>query len=102
MKPSSATPFTVLRFTLTHTEGGVLTQRRETVGGFVDPELAFTAARLRAGQALRQLAIEAGACPPEERPVLEINDTEWGYDLRRNGQIVDRFWVHDSHSKQVG
>lgn len=34
--------------------------------------------------------------------MLEINDTEWGYDLRRNGQIVDRFWVHDSHSKQVG
>lgn len=101
MKPSSLTPFTVLRFTLAQNASGAPTQRRETIGGFLDPELAFAAARVRAWQALRQLAVQMAAASAAGRPVLEIQDTEWGYDLRRDGQVVDRFWVHDARAREA-
>lgn len=93
--------FTLLRFTLVQKNGGLLTQRRESLGAFHDPEAVFLAAKTRAWQALCLLAHPGGdeACAASDED-LQIQDTEWGYDLRRNGQIVDRFWVHDHRPRQ--
>lgn len=93
--------FTLLRFTLVQKSGGLLTQRREALGGFADPETAFLAAKARAWEALCLLARPDGEAPSETSCCeFQVEDTEWGYDLRRNGQIVDRFWVHDHQPRQ--
>jgi len=102
MNPHSPSAFTLIRFTPVTKAGGVLTQHREILGGFTDAEAAFDTAKARAWQALCQLARLADSAPLSgESWDLEIDDTEWGYDLRRNGQIVDRFWVHDARAHEA-
>ena len=27
---------------------------------------------------------------------IKIKDTEWGYELKRDHQVLSRFWVHDN------
>jgi hypothetical protein len=29
---------------------------------------------------------------------IKIKDPEWGYELKKDHQVVSRFWVHDSTS----
>ncbi len=101
-EPASRSDFTLIRFTPARNAGGLQTQHREILGGFTDAEAAFETAKKRAWQALCRLAQLADSAPlGGERWDLEIDDTEWGYDLRRNGRIVDRFWVHDAHAREA-
>lgn len=101
MMPSSSCPaFTLLRFTLVRSPAGVLTQERETLGTFADAITAFNTAKHRAWLAFCQLA-QSAKTPNDPGWDLAVCDTEWGYDLRRNGQIVDRFWVHDRHEREA-
>lgn len=98
-QPDPASVFTLLRFTLVRNDGGLLTQRREHLGTFATPESAFSTAKTQAWLALRRLALDAGSALAAHQSEMRVCDTEWGYDLRRDGQVIDRFWVHDHNPR---
>jgi hypothetical protein len=93
MKPG----FSVLRFALKKSTDGHLTQEVKRCGDFGDVETAFDTARM---EALREW--QAAVNEPEltEKPgrvvEIKIKDTEWGYELKKDHQVVSRYWVHDS------
>lgn len=90
MNPFEREAFAVLNFSLTRDENGGITQRTASCGTFNEVERAFTVARAAAVRELarRRAQIEAPC-------VLELLDTEWGYDLREDTLVVSRYWVHD-------
>jgi hypothetical protein len=97
--PSPA--FTLLRFTLVKRPDGAFSQTREAFGRFTDPEAAFVAAKHLAWQTLSLMApVGASTTRAPTAPAATLRDTEWGYDLVRDGRIVERFWVHDHHSRE--
>jgi hypothetical protein len=83
--------FAVLNFSLTREDDGRPTQRTASCGTFVEVERAFAVAREQAMQELTRLR----AKPPTTATVIELLDTEWGYDLRQDYLVVSRYWVHD-------
>jgi hypothetical protein len=93
--------FSVQRFTLVQKACGTASQLRQILGHFNDAEAAFEMARTEAWQALCAYARKPASSSPPEALELAVDDTEWGYDLRRNGRVVDRFWVHDRLSTLV-
>ncbi len=100
MPPLPCPAFTLLRFTFVRSPAGVLTQERETLGTFADAITAFDTAKHRAWLAFCQLA-QSARTPADPGWDLAVCDTEWGYDLRHHGQVVDRFWVHDRHDREA-
>jgi hypothetical protein len=92
-------PFTLFRFQLVRKPCGAPTQNREVLRGFADVETALAFAKAQAWQALCQLA---GPQSSSSAAALElrVDDTEWGYDVRRNGLVVDRYWVHDASPRE--
>ena len=90
MNPFEREAFAVLNFSLTRDEDGVMTQRTASCGTFVEVERAFSVART---SAVRELARRRSQ--PGSTKVLELLDTEWGYDLREDSLVVSRYWVHD-------
>jgi hypothetical protein len=101
MTPRPAPAFTVIRFTFVHPPLGFPTQNRETIGRFDDAEDAFATARALAWNALCQLAGAGAPSGSHTGWEAAVRDTEWGYDLVHNGRIVDRFWVHDHHAREL-
>jgi hypothetical protein len=83
--------FAVLNFSLTREENGTPTQRTASCGTFIEVERAFAVAR---EEAERELA-RRQAQPKSTAAIIELLDTEWGYDLRQDFLVVSRYWVHD-------
>lgn len=83
--------FAVLNFTLAREDDGRPTQRTASCGTFLEVERAFAVAR---EEAVREL-VRRRAQPRQTAAVLELLDTEWGYDLRQDFLVVSRYWVHD-------
>ena len=80
---------------------GTASQTRQILGYFHDAEAAFDLAKTEAWNALCTYSRDLEYGSPFEALELEVDDTEWGYDLRRNGRMVDRFWIHDLHANLV-
>ena len=91
--------FSVFRFGLVRDPADRLTQRVKNCGKFPCVESAFATARAAALQEWQ----EELAAPTGEMRVKEIrlNDTEWGYDLKRDHFVVARFWVHDGKPAEL-
>jgi hypothetical protein len=91
------TGFSVLRFSLKQAADGRLTQEVRRCGEFADVEQAFDTARM---EVLREWQDAVNQPELANRPgrvvEIKIKDTEWGYELKRDHQVVSRFWVHDS------
>ncbi|WP_044891985.1 hypothetical protein [Opitutus terrae] len=90
MNSSDRESFCVLNFSLTRNEEGAITQRTASCGTFAEVERAFIVARAAAVQEMTRRRLQM--YPPR---VLELLDTEWGYDLREDSLVVSRYWVHD-------
>lgn len=99
MKPAYA----VFRFALKVVPDGSLTQEVTRCGEFNDVEMAFDTARL---EALREWQDALNELQRHERigrvAEIKITDTEWGYELKRDHQVVSRFWVHDNAPAAIG
>jgi hypothetical protein len=83
--------FSVLNFSLVQQDDGRPTQRTATCGTFLQVERAFELAR---EEAVREVSRRLAA-PQEPATLIELLDTEWGYDVRQNLLVVSRYWVHD-------
>jgi|GEM_PF-1396559 len=87
--------YSLFQFTLTTREEGTASQKSHCWGENFNIEDAFKAAKslvtrdFEAMQAL--LSQKAGKDAPLN---LQINDTEFGYDLRHNYLVVSRYWIH--------
>ena len=94
MAQPSKPDFAVLRFSLCETDEGKLTQHVSRCGEFVSIETAFDRAK---AEALREWHEALNGATDETGRVREIrlNDTEWGYELKRDHLTVARYWVHD-------
>ncbi len=90
--------FAVLNFSLTREDDGRPTQRTATCGTFIEVERAFAVARQPAELELMQRR----AASPEPATIIELLDTEWGYDVRQDFLIVSRYWVHDKTPSILG
>lgn len=90
MNSSDPETFCVLNFSLTRNEDGAVTQRTASCGTFAEVERAFLVARAAAVRELARRRLQLH--PPR---MLELLDTEWGYDLREDSLVVSRYWVHD-------
>ena len=86
-----AASFRVMQFTLQMDESGKPSQNRRDIGNYEGIIEAFNAARLAALQAYTRML----RTPDGKAGSLRFIDTEWGYDIRRQGLVVERFWVHD-------
>lgn len=91
--------FAVLNFSLTREADGRPTQRTATCGTFLQVEKAFEVAREEAERELRRRRAAAGH---EPATVVELLDTEWGYDVRQDYLVVSRYWVHDRTPSELG
>jgi hypothetical protein len=98
MNAPEAGMFAVLNFSLTRENDGRPTQRTATCGTFIEVERAFAVARQQAELELMQRRAES----PEPATIIELLDTEWGYDVRQDFLIVSRYWVHDKAPSELG
>jgi len=92
--------FSVLRFTLDVTAEGKPTQKVQECGAYASVEAAFAVARTKAMQELQRA--RQRVLDPSPAEIFHLEDTEWGYDLRREHLIVTRFWVHDGQPAELG
>jgi hypothetical protein len=83
--------FAVLNFSLAREDDGRPTQRTASCGTFVEVEHAFAKAKQ---EAERELTLRR-ALRTTPATVIELLDTEWGYDLKQDFLVVSRYWVHD-------
>lgn len=90
--------FAVLNFSLAREADGRPTQRTATCGTFAEVEGAFAAAKEEAERELKRLR----ARPMQPPTVIELLDTEWGYDVRENFLVISRYWVHDRAPSEFG
>ncbi len=83
--------FAVMNFCFVREADGRLTQRTSSVGNFIEVERAFAVAREEAERDLARRCVQVQA----SAGVVELIDTEWGYDVRQDRLVVSRYWVHD-------
>jgi hypothetical protein len=88
------TGFSVMRFTIEKMEDGTCMQKVLQLGDFPSIETAFNTARKEAIRELNEAFRAEPLLMPSVRRI-KLNDTEWGYELKRDHQIVARYWVHD-------
>lgn len=98
MNTPEAGMFAVLNFSLARENDGRPTQRTASCGTFIEVEHAFAVARQ---EAERELACRR-AQSPQPATIIELLDTEWGYDLRQDFLVVSRYWVHDRAPADLG
>ena len=92
-----ARDFSVIQFSLTVGSDGRPMQQAVPCGSFVSVEEAFDVARnLASEEAERLEQIKAEDEATGQPKLVQLVDTEWGYDLRLGWLIVTRFWVHDA------
>ena len=88
--------YSVLRFVLKQAPDGRLTQEVKRCGEFDDIEQAFDTARMEVLREWQEAVNDPGMSDrPGRLGEIKIKDTEWGYELKRDHQVVSRFWVHD-------
>jgi hypothetical protein len=89
--------YSVLRFVLKHSPDGKLMQEVRRCGEFADVEQAFDTARMEVlrewQEAVNQPELNGN---PGRVVEIKIKDTEWGYELKKDHQVISRFWVHDN------
>ena len=87
--------YSLFQFTLTTREEGTASQKSHCWGDNFSIEDAFNAAKslvTRDYEAMHTLLAQKAA---KDAPInLQINDTEFGYDLRHNYLVVSRYWIH--------
>ncbi len=83
--------FRVMQFTLHVDDAGHPAQNHRDLGRYQGIVEAFNTARLAALKAYTSLL----KTPEGRTGTLTFIDTEWGYDIRRQGLVIERFWVHD-------
>jgi hypothetical protein len=89
--------YSVLRFVLKQTPDGRLTQEVRRCGEFADVEQAFDTARMEVLREWQEAVNQPELNNAPGRVVeIKIKDTEWGYELKKDHQVVSRFWVHDT------
>jgi hypothetical protein len=87
--------FSVFQFSLGLGPDGRPRQQVTLRGSFVSVGDAFDSARrLAYEEADRLKAAESKAA--EKPRLVDLIDTEWGYDIRSSWLVVTRFWVHDA------
>lgn len=94
------TGYSVMRFTIEKMADGTCMQKVQQLGDFPNIETAFSTAR---NEAIRELN-EACRAEPVVMPSIrriQLKDTEWGYELKREHQIVARYWVHDGQPAEI-
>ncbi len=87
--------YSLFQFTLTSRDEGTASQKSHCWGENFNIEEAFNAAKAlvtRDFEAMRTLLRQKG--DKEATANLQINDTEFGYDLRHNYLVVSRYWIH--------
>ncbi|MFT3828262.1 MAG: hypothetical protein QM691_01005 [Opitutaceae bacterium] len=87
--------YSLFQFTLTTRDEGTAAQKSHCWGENFSIEEAFNAAKAlvtRDFEAMRTLLRQKGE--KTETANLQINDTEFGYDLRHNFLVVSRYWIH--------
>ncbi len=87
--------YSLFQFTLTTRDEGTAAQKSHCWGENFSIEEAFNAAKAlvtRDFEAMRALLRQKGE--QEGAANLQINDTEFGYDLRHNFLVVSRYWIH--------
>ena len=88
--------YSVLRFVLKQAPDGRLTQEVRRCGEFADVEQAFDTARMEVLREWQEAVNDPASTQQLGRVVeIKIKDTEWGYELKKDHQVVSRFWVHD-------
>ena len=92
-----ARDFSVIQFSLTVGDDGRPMQRAVPCGSFALVEEAFDVARKLASEEAERLEAIRSEGTGEQR-LVQLIDTEWGYDLRFGWLIVTRFWVHDARA----
>ncbi len=95
------TGFSVMRFTIEKMEDGTCMQKVLQLGEFPSIETAFNTARNEALRELNEACRAETAQMPSVRKI-QMRDTEWGYELKREHQIVARYWVHDGQPAEIG
>jgi hypothetical protein len=88
--------YSVLRFGLHSLADGTRTQTIHRCGDFESIESAFDTARLAVLREWQE-ACNADTTDTEVPKIrrLQIKDTEWGYELKKDHVTIARFWVHD-------
>lgn len=87
--------YSLFQFTLTKREEGTASQKSHCWGENLTIEEAFNTAKTlvtRDFEAMRTLLRQKG--DEDANLNLQINDTEFGYDLRHNFLVVSRYWIH--------
>ncbi len=89
--------YSVLRFVLRQNSDGKLMQEVRRCGEFADVEQAFDTARMEVLREWQEAVNQPELASQPGRVVeIKIKDTEWGYELKKDHQVVSRFWVHDN------
>lgn len=89
--------YSVLRFVLKRSPDGGLTQEVKRCGEFRDVEQAFDTARMEVLREWQAVVNQPELTESPGRVVeIKIKDTEWGYELKKDHQVLSRFWVHDN------
>lgn len=89
--------YSVLRFVLRQSTDGKLMQEVRRCGEFADVEQAFDTARMEVLREWQEAVNQPELGGNPGRVVeIKIKDTEWGYELKKDHQVVSRFWVHDN------
>jgi hypothetical protein len=94
------TGFSVMRFTIEKMEDGTSMQKVLQLGDFPSVETAFSTARSEALRELGEACRAESFFMPSVRKI-QLKDTEWGYELKREHQIVARYWVHDCQPAEI-
>jgi len=97
------TGFSVLRFSLKPSADGRLTQEVRFRGEYADVEQAFAAARTEALCEWQEwINQQRLSDDPQGEVALKIKDTEWGYELHCDQQVISRYWLHDNMPAVIG
>jgi len=92
-----ARDFSVIQFSLTVGSDGRPLQQAVPCGSFASVEEAFEVARKLADEEAGRLEqTKSESVGLGEPKLVQLVDTEWGYDLHFGWLIVTRFWVHDA------
>lgn len=92
--------YSVMRFTIEKMADGTCMQKVLQLGDFPNIETAFNTARNEAIRELNEACRSEVTVGPSVRKV-QLKDTEWGYELKREHQIVARYWVHDGQPAEI-
>jgi hypothetical protein len=91
----------LFQFTLTTRDEGTASQKSHCWGDNFDIEEAFNTAKALVTRDYEAMQALLGRKDGKDAPHnLQINDTEFGYDLRHNYLVVSRYWIHAKPSQR--